>query len=172
MLVQPISSISKNVITNLPKYTLNKIVLTVHRKTINPVNNLPLDLTSRENMNNRQEDTSIRGVTIIFFQECTSQWLIYATTAHPSFPIEHDLSVFDQTLGAAPKCQKYCNDTVHIWINLFNPYSFGSEQWYTEWMIYISFIYAAVNAQWNSPESEYSSMLYVFYHGPLGNKEF
>ena len=38
MLVQTISPISINVVTNLPKYTLNKIVHTIHRATINPAN--------------------------------------------------------------------------------------------------------------------------------------
>ena len=38
MPMQRISPISINVIANLPKYTLNKIVHTIHRKTINPDN--------------------------------------------------------------------------------------------------------------------------------------
>ena len=36
MIMQPISPISINVITNLPKRTLNNIVHTIQRKTINP----------------------------------------------------------------------------------------------------------------------------------------
>ena len=38
MLMQPISPISINVITNLPKYILNTIVHAIHRITINPAN--------------------------------------------------------------------------------------------------------------------------------------
>ena len=38
MLMQQIYPISINVITNLPKYTLNKIMYTVHRKNIYPAN--------------------------------------------------------------------------------------------------------------------------------------
>ena len=38
MLIHPISPISINVMTNLPKYTLNKTVHTIHRKNINPAN--------------------------------------------------------------------------------------------------------------------------------------
>ena len=70
MPMQPISPISINVIANLPKYTLNKIVHTIHRKTINSANQLmSLEFTSRQKMNNRQKDTSFRGVTT-FFQGC------------------------------------------------------------------------------------------------------
>ena len=36
--MQPFSPISINVITNLPKYTLNKIVHLIYRKNINSAN--------------------------------------------------------------------------------------------------------------------------------------
>ena len=71
MPMQPISPISINVIANLPKYTLNKIVHTIHRKTINSANQLmSLEFTSRQKMNNRQKDTSFRGVTTFFPRVC------------------------------------------------------------------------------------------------------
>ena len=38
MLMEPISPIAINVITSLPKYTLNKIMHIIHRKSINPAN--------------------------------------------------------------------------------------------------------------------------------------
>ena len=38
MLMQPISHLSINATTNLPKYTLNKIMHTIHRQNINPAN--------------------------------------------------------------------------------------------------------------------------------------
>ena len=52
----PISTISINAITNLLKYTLNKIIHTIYRKIINSASQ-PAFSPHKQNMNNRQKVT-------------------------------------------------------------------------------------------------------------------
>ena len=85
MLMQPISPISINVITNLPKYTLNKMVNTIHRKPINPVDHRALLRTP--NMDTTVQGTAKPYASFIGITHCSDVTWTSLHFRSPAFPL-------------------------------------------------------------------------------------